>query len=413
MKINKKNKTAGKYIFSGLLKTSVQMLSGLIILRWIEPEELGLWQSFTVFTGYVAIMNVGITTGINRELPFWIGKGEELRGIELLKTAGAYVRLLGVFLVIFLSTVGLVLYQNQIIDHQDLLFLTLAILLTALDLQVNLVGATYRSSDSFNKLANMHFLLSILFVILTPLIYFYGVLGYITYLIVISFLTYVFYTSYMPYKVKYAFDKQDFLYLLKVGFPIYFWNYINIQIQSFPRLFLVLVGTPYLVGLFSPAASIKQVMLNLPKYTNRYLFPQMSHKLGETDDNSQVIRYAFKSAKYLFFVTLIGGIALFISLIYLFPLIFPKYVDGIIAAQITIFTGVMYGVNLVFHNALNVLKQFSVFKVIVFIKFILILFGTYLACLFFTSLLTAVAIGAFLSEGLSVLVYIWFLKNIK
>src|SRR5690554_4785759 len=86
----KNNKVAGKYIGSGLLKSAIQMLSGLIILRWIAPEELGLWQSFTVFVGYVTILNLGVPVGINRELPFFLGKGDENRGLALLKTAGAY-----------------------------------------------------------------------------------------------------------------------------------------------------------------------------------------------------------------------------------------------------------------------------------------------------------------------------------
>lgn len=408
----KNNKSAGRYIGSGLLKTAIQMLSSLIILRWVLPEELGLWQSFTVFVGYIAILNLGVPVGINRELPFLLGKGDENRGMDLLKTAGAYMRFLGIGIILLVSLIGVVLYSMAMMNLQGLTFLSLAILLTALNMQATLVGATFRSSSAFNKLANMHFILSILFIVLMPLIYFFGIWGYIAYIILIALLTYLLYSLKRPYKIKYNFNKQDFIYLVKVGFPIYFWNYINSQIQSFPRLVLVLLGTPYLVGLFAPAASIKQVMLNLPKYTNRYLFPQMAHKYGKTDDAAQVIRYAFKSAKYLFAVTFFGALVVSYALIYVFPLVFPKYVDGIVATQITVFTGVIYGVNLVFHNALNALRQFAVFKVIILLKLILILAGTYMAYLFFPSLLTAVAVGSLFSETLSTGLYIWFLKKV-
>lgn len=222
MKISKKNRTAGKYIFSGLFKSGVQILSNLVILRWINPEELGLWQSVTVFTGYVAILNIGVTTGINRELPFSIGQGNKERGIQLLSTAGAYVTILGIVLFFFATATGAILYMTQSISIQVYAFLILAIILQILNFQGNLLGATYRSSDSFNKLSNIQFLLSLLLVLLIPLIYFYKIWGYITYLILIAVITFVLYNVYKPFRVKYSFKKEEFKYLVKVGFPIFF-----------------------------------------------------------------------------------------------------------------------------------------------------------------------------------------------
>ena len=49
----KKNQTAGKDISSGLLVTATQVISGFVILRWLDPSSLGQWQSFTVFVGYI------------------------------------------------------------------------------------------------------------------------------------------------------------------------------------------------------------------------------------------------------------------------------------------------------------------------------------------------------------------------
>lgn len=413
MNLIKKNKTAGKYIISGLMKTGFQMLSSLVILRWIEPEELGLWQSFMLFMGYITILNAGVTSGINRELPYWLGKGDQERSIELLKTAGSYIRILGAFMIVLVLAIGLILYYNKSINLQGLSFLTLAIVLTVVNQLGKFIGATYRSSDSFNKLANMQFLLSILFIVLMPLIYYFGIFGYVFYLIIISLLTYILFSINMPFKVKYSFNLEDFIYLIKVGFPIYFWNYINAQIQSFPRLVLVLLGTPYLVGLFAPASSIKQVMLNFPKYTNRYLFPRMSYSFGKTDNQQQVSRYAFKSAKYMFAITFLGGVVLAYLLNFLFPIVFPKYTEGIVAAQITVFTGVTYGVNLIFHNALNVLKQFKVFKIIIGFKLISILLITSLLYIFLDNLLITVAIAALSSEFFSTFIYVLFLKRVS
>lgn len=137
----------------------------------------------------------------------------------------------------------------------------------------------------------------------------------------------------------------------------------------------------------------------------------MSYKYGKHDNKRQVSTYAFKSAGYLLLATLLAGIILSYALQYLIPLLFPKYVEGVTAAQITVFTGVVYGVNLVFHNALNALKIFNVFKFIILLKLLSIVLFTYLSYLVFPSLLVTVAVGALLSEVLSSAGYIFFLKR--
>lgn len=383
------------------------------MLRWLEPESLGTWQSFTVFVGYLQILTLGVTSGLNRELPYWLGKGEEELGMQRLRTAGYFTTTLSVALMLFISLAALILLSLDILSIDHALMMILAFTTGALTIQTNFLGATFRSDQAFGKLSKIQLYNSLLYFALIPLVYFFELWGYIAYQIALAIALYLGYQLFRPYKVKYSFSKYQFKELVKVGFPMYFWNYLASSSRSFPRLILVLFGSPLLVGLYAPAASINAAMLNLPAYTNRYLFPQMSYKFGKNNDLNEIYNYTIKAATYLFIIMLFGGILLAIVIPYAFPLFFPKYIDGILVAQIVVFSGVFYSVNALFHNALNSVKSFKPFKFIVSLRILYIIIFTAIAYIIVKDILLSVAIGAVISEFLNLLNYIYFLRKIR
>src|SRR5690606_4740143 len=108
--------------------------------------------------------------------------------------------------------------------------------------------------------------------------------GYAIYQTLIAAFLYLGHLFYKPYKVKYDFKKEVFIEMVKIGMPMYVWNYLTIISRSVPRLLLVLFGGPLLVGLYSPAGSLNNALLSLPTYVNSYMFPKMSQALGKTGD---------------------------------------------------------------------------------------------------------------------------------
>ena len=379
----------------------------------MDPQELGQWQSFTVFVGYIQILTIGTTSGLNRELPYWLGKGNSEVAIRRLRTAGYFTTFLSLIIMILTILTGSTLYLFDKISLDTSIMLVFAFSTGALTIQTNFLGATFRSSQSFDKLAKIQVFTTLLYFTLLPLIYFFQIWGYIAYQIFIGFALFVGYQLFKPYKVKYKFEIFQFKELVKVGFPIYFWNYIASISRTVPRLILVLFGSPLLVGLYSPAASVNAAMLNLPNYTNRYLFPRMSFKYGQTGDANEVYNYVVRASKVLFIVMIIIAGILAGIIPFLFKTFFPNYVDGILAAQITLFSGVFYSINSLFHNGLNSLKNNKPFKVIVGFRLFYIIVFSGISFLILSNLLLAVSIGAVLTEFFNFLNYWYFLKKVK
>ncbi|APY07941.1 hypothetical protein BWZ20_06325 [Winogradskyella sp. J14-2] len=409
----KKHSAGGRYVVSGLLMTFTSLITGFIVLSWIKPEELGRWQSYTVFIGYVQLLALGIPQGINRELPYWLGKDRIDTALAKLKTAGAFINKLVVALYVVLTIVAIVLYTTKTIEKEGLAMLMFAGSLAFFNIQRSFLGATYRTSKEFAKLTNIQLAISALYVLLIPLIYVFDIWGYVAYQFVINGVFVILFKIYRPYKIKYNFNKEDFIDLFKVGFPIFFWNYIGVISRSVPRLVLVIFGSPLLVGLFAPAANINNAVLAIPKFLNRYLFPKMTFKFGQDGNKENVFKTALQTVKYLFLVMLGVGLVLVFLLPYAIPIVFPKYKDGILAAQIMVFSGVFYSVNTVFHVALNSLKEFKFFKYLISFRLFSLLICSYVFVTIYDDLLLGVSIAAAVTECINMFNYYVFLKKAK
>jgi O-antigen/teichoic acid export membrane protein len=252
-----------------------------------------------------------------------------------------------------------------------------------------------------------------MYILLLPVIYFYGIWGYIWYEFSLSLATYLGFYYYRPYKVKYKFSYPEFKDLVKIGLPMYFWNYLAAISRSVPRLILVLFGNQLLVGLFAPATSVNTAMLNLPMYINRYLFPKLSFMYGKEQNTELVFKYTVKTATILF--VLMISIATIIALLipYLFSSFFPKYIGSVLATQIILFSGVFYSINALVHNSLNSLKHFKPFKYIITFRVIYILLFSAFFYYFTSDLIISVALSSAVSEMLNMLNYFYFLRQVK
>jgi O-antigen/teichoic acid export membrane protein len=410
LKTYTKNKAGLLYISSGLFKTIIHTLSGFIILRWIKPEQLGTWQSFTLFTIYLNVFTLGVPTGLNRELPFWLGRKEYTKALNLVKTAGSYVSRVSMSILILTTIICLFLYLTNIVNSVFSLMLFSAFTIAVIKIQANFIGVTYRSNQSFKQLGKIQFIMGFIQLTLLPIVYFLGISGYIIYQLLIVISMYIAYYIKQPYNVKYEFNKTYLISLIRVGLPMFIWSFLVTSSKSIPRLTLIIFGAPYLVGLFSPAESINKAVHQLPNYINLFLFPKISFKFGKTNDKKEVINKVFTTAAYLFFIMLaITSIIMMLTPL-LFDKLFPKYIEATLPVQIVLFSGAFYSVSQLLHNTLNSFKDFYLFRYLIPLRLIFTIFSISLIYIVIDNILLSVALGATVSEVLVMISYIYVLK---
>ncbi len=66
------------------------MLGGFIVIRWIGPDELGLWQSLMIVATYAPVLQLGTTNGLNRDLPYMYGAGRLDEGLDMVASTQSY-----------------------------------------------------------------------------------------------------------------------------------------------------------------------------------------------------------------------------------------------------------------------------------------------------------------------------------
>ena len=85
--VNKKSKGNNFMILftssSNLISNLLTIISGLFVIKWLLPEELGYFNSFTIITGYIVLAHIGIPVGLNRNLPYLMGKEDKSEALNL------------------------------------------------------------------------------------------------------------------------------------------------------------------------------------------------------------------------------------------------------------------------------------------------------------------------------------------
>lgn len=165
----KKSKPLAIFSVSSMLYSAIQMLFGLVVLRWVGPEDMGLWNTVGIISPYIAFLQLGIFVALNRELPFLLGKGEKNQAMNAVITAANHANRVSLLLLFFTVLVLLYFYVK---DYNSLYLLVIAVFGSSVVFQVkqNMLVVTYRSANDFQKLGYIYlaiipvYLISILLV---------------------------------------------------------------------------------------------------------------------------------------------------------------------------------------------------------------------------------------------------------
>ncbi len=335
----------------------VGMICSIIVLKWIPPDELGLWQSFLLIQTYALFVQGGVITGLGRELPFLVGKGSHDEAREMAAAAQRMAFAAGGLL---LS--GLLLIPFLKLDARSLLALATVLITSALNLYQIYLGYTYRGNKYFDRLANIQFMDGSLMFLSLPLVLWLGynglVLRYLGLVLIGTLVRFWF----RPMKNLPAFRFGCYRTLFATGFPIFVSEYLLSAVNTFPRLVLLHVSGVLAVGLYAPANAALGLMYMLPRTLSRYVLPKMSHRFGQTNDPRSLWPMAWKST--IVFLIL-GAIALVIG----WPLIpivletwFPAYAGSTQAARWCLVAGSFMGTGISI-NALYTLKAWKLLMI--------------------------------------------------
>lgn len=353
---NKLFKIGGRYAGASIFTSFVTMATGIIMIKWLDPKELGLWQSLSVFQVYFPILEFGIPNGLNRELPFLMGQGKEEEAERHASAAYAYAKFLSFLSLVITIIISfiLLLLDKPFTLVAGVFAVGCTISLTAIQ---RYLTVTFRSAQSFHKLSVVYLWNAFAVVCLFPLIYFFHYYGLLIFNVAILFIKFLQMYMVRPLKVKPQFNKESFKHLAVVGLPVYIMGYFRGIANSFSRLVLLSYGGIITVGIYAPVAAIGTAMNLFPTVFANLFFPQMTHRYGQTGDAKTLWPAVWKSCLILFVVNVPLVFAIWLGTPYLVNEFFPKYTSAIVAMQWISLTFLFSG-GLVTHNTLYSIKAY-------------------------------------------------------
>ncbi len=377
------------YAGSSVATTAAQLISSLIIIKFVMPEDLGLWQSVRLAQVYAFLLLAGTNNGLGRELPFSLGKGDLPFSENLLATALYCSRLMSAVVLVC----GVCCAAAFAGSGTPLVYAILAIaVIIALAFYQSVIGATFRAKDSFKNLTIIQMVEAGLSIGTIPMVYFYHYNGMLMRTVLISGIVVALLHLYRPMKVKSGFDLGALKVLLKTGMPIFALDYMRNSAATLDRLVLLKIGGVKDVGLYALANMATQAIAVLPNALSTYTYPRGTYKFGRDNDSRALWGFVVKFLVLAAVVTTPAVLCGWVVLPWFVSVFAPKYVEGIQAARIVLIVGV-FDCSLVVVQALWSMKAWRLMTAYQALSSVTYAFGPVTGCLIVGPSLEGVAWG--------------------
>jgi O-antigen/teichoic acid export membrane protein len=398
-KVSDLNKTIISFGLSNLVILVTNLLTGFLIMKFINPNEFGIYNKFLVIANYIVLLNFGIPILLQSELPGLLKINAASKVNKLVNSAYSY------FLSILVPATFIVLVISIyfILQKKYLLFFCSLILVTNIWqnlFQNKFLKVLYRTGNEFKNLIKIQNTSSILSLFFSFVIIFWGVAG-----IFVRNFTYTIYNIYKLIKkspLNFKIDFKNSKEVLKKGFAYFrvniFFAYFPILVSSLSALIFNSTDFGLLSLYFLIITALKKLLVSIDKV----LYIKISENYFLNISAKNILNNVFKNnvIPYMFLYI----IAMIFVFIYIddIMIFFPLYNNGISIIKLSFVLGFLLMFN--FQNIFfDVFKKMTYKFYSILIKYII--FIVCFLCLNFLNLIIIelILVSLIISELSSIL----------
>lgn len=320
--------SVGALLGSNITGSLLTAIGGLLIARFLGPEETGPFRAFSIPLTYLMFLGLGTNDGLWRQIPYYIGKEKPEKVKQLASAAGFYMLCMsGIISIGFICCSIYCLYNGNI--HG--VFGWLSQVFWSWEIFYgSYLNSTYRTLNNFVTLARIQLIktiLTFLMVFTLPFMRFYGLCSRLA--IPSVLLVWLFHRN-RPIVVRYRFDWKALKEILKIGLPFSVWGtiYTSGWIATENALILYLSNVTAL-GLFAVGYLLRSAVDSIPNALWQVFTPRVVTAYAQDESirnaNQRIIWVTIGLTVFMIILALVGSffIDIFASIL------IPKYVDGI------------------------------------------------------------------------------------
>jgi len=293
------------YTAAAILSQVVQMGCGLVVLRWLPPEQMGVWLTLQAAEAYALFVRLGVINALNREYPFLRGQGKDADAILHVRVTASYMA--GCAAVVGAGFLGasLLLSERGADWHWALPCFSVHV---AGGLWRSFVEVTFRSSGDFMRLASLQLTAAGLQVVSLPFVAFCAFPGFCLRAVLLAVVLTPLWHVFRPVKGSMVWDWPILLKLLREGLPLFLSNYLNGISVQLPRMVLLMAGGVGLLGFYAPVAAVIAIGTLLPSTILSYLLPRQNFEYGRGRGAAELAAAGWRRAFQLTIVLLPVGV---------------------------------------------------------------------------------------------------------
>jgi O-antigen/teichoic acid export membrane protein len=382
------------YSGGSLFKTFVQIVANLIMFRYVNPADMGVFNSFMLFQTYALLAQAGIINGLNRELPYTLGKGDGEKALLLISTALIF----SIASCILIIVAGSILYVKMGDSNISRVTIITVIILTVFRFYESYLNSIHRAYRAFAKLGKIYILRGLIGIITIPLVILFHYEGYIFRIILATTLMLLVMHLWRPVQYEYKFRMQTLLELMKTGLPIFALAYFYQIAVSSDRLLLAKMYGAESVGFYSFGLMAYSAFKVLSISLAEYIYPKFSYAIGNGEPLSVLWGHAWRANVIMFVVMLAIALLAYFLIPWITETFFAKYSPGINSARVLLFAAVFSGSS-VGSNLILSLKRWRPWSILQVGSGIVTFVAIYGGLAFFNDPLVGASVGVFVGQG--------------
>jgi O-antigen/teichoic acid export membrane protein len=286
---------AGSLAGGNLVAMAMRLAGGILLGRMVAPGTLGLFAGIGLVLGYASIAQLGILNGVNRELPYHLGRGDAARAHALVAAGQAWALASGGVVASCLLAVAIwQLVQGDLLQAAG--WATNAILaMFAFYGNNGYLSITFRTSSEFVRLARVNVVEAATGLAALVLVAAFGFYGLCLRVILAGATSTALLFRWRPLRVGPHWSRSNLRHLFMIGAPIYavgtvygLWTGV---INS--TLVLHFTGTEGM-GLYAMVALGITALEVVPAALAQVLYPRMAHEYGAGRDTRHLVRMSIK-----------------------------------------------------------------------------------------------------------------------
>lgn len=340
---------------SQMVANIIRIISGLLTTKFVDPLTLGTFNSVGLVNGYLPIAQLGIMNGLNRDLPYYFGKGERNKALEIASVAKFWMLTLGTLSFLGMNVFSLI---NLIKGDYGLALCWFSYASAAFFIFFgnNYLRILFRTGTDFINLSRANINRSIAGMFLVIPVYFLKFIGLGIRNIFIAFTEFIFLWIYKPFDIKAKFNYKIFKELLTTGFPIHLVGQVSSLWEVLQGTLILILGGKEALGLFAIAIMVNASMSIIPQSVSQVLYPRLAFEFGKGKNVKAMVKITIKPLLVINAVFIPFIIILWFSLPMLINVFLPKYHSGIEAAQWILILNLVTSWGAI-NNIFNVVKK--------------------------------------------------------